>query len=412
MIFYDHTSTFYDDINTGVQRVVKQLGNNLMAEIPDGFAPVVFVRDTFHQCAVDSARPSGQLFRRFVRELDLAPVNAIRRLVRNNELVHRVKTRLWQVLVTPRGLGPLAEMKKGDWYLTADAIWHRPAILAQLQELRSAGVRTAVVHYDLIPVIYPQWCDRMLREKFAQYAEALASFDVVFCISEFVKEEFVQFCGRRGYRLPEAVVTVTLGYEIARNLPSDQEKVPWRTDRPFALCVGTLDPRKNHRTLLDAFDILWARSMDLSLVIVGKPGVRSEEILSRIRRHPLSDRQLFYLPNCGDDELEALYHRCAFTILPSIFEGFGLPLVESMGRGKPCVCSDIPVFRETAGRFGVYFNPGDPRSLVSQIETLYSDPDRLASLTRLIGSAYSPPSWKECAHMVLQTLGYKQTAPR
>ncbi len=404
MIFYDHTHTFFDHVRTGVQRVVKQLGYNLMAEIPSGFAPVILVGDTFFRCALDSAPRSRTLVRKFLGELDSVPVEALRRVVGHNEVFHGMKARLWKVLEGRRGAWPPAEMKRGDWYLTADAIWQRSEILSKVQKLRSAGIRTAVVHYDLIPLMYPEWVDRRLAGKFGLYAAALASFDVVFCISEFVRDEFVRFCRKHGHRVPDSVVTITLGHEIAGSSTPDGERNAPGTDRAFALCVGTLDRRKNQLTLLDAFDILWSRGVDLSLVIVGRPGAGSAEILSRIKKHPLLSSRLFYLPNCGDAELEVLYRRCAFTVLPSLLEGFGLPLVESMGRGKPCVCSDIPVFRETAGEWGVYFNPEDARSLASHIGNVYSDPERLESLVKRIRTEYSPPSWKDCARQVLEML--------
>jgi glycosyltransferase involved in cell wall biosynthesis len=96
----------------------------------------------------------------------------------------------------------------------------------------------------------------------------------------------------------------------------------------------------------------------------------------------------------------------------SLFEGFGLPVLESLARGKPCVSSDLPVFKATAGDFGVYVNPEAPQSIAAGIVGLYGDRQRLESLTALIHSRYRAPSWKECAQVVLDTIGARQCGRR
>jgi len=412
MIFYDQTGTVSSGLNTGIQRVVRQLGHALAEQAPDAVVPVILRRAEFLRMPLetDYAKLPTHPIRQLARRIGSGSFRTVRNWCNANRFLFELKAKLWEFLQFRGMPGTVIRPKANDWYLTADAIWNWPQILDKLGSLKDMGVRTAVVHHDLTPVTHPRWYDPALRRAFLVYAEVLVSFDIVFCISEIARQEFLKFCRQRGCGVLPTVVTVPMGYEITRHpalLNPTTRQVP---DDPFVLCVGTLEPRKNHGSLLDAFEILWEKSVDMSVVIVGRPGYASEVTLARIRRHPRFGRNLFYLPKCSDEELEQLYSRCAFTVLSSFFEGFGLPLVESLARGKPCICSNIQVFRDTAGKFGVYINPEDPRSIATQIEILYSDRKRLESLTTLIRSEYSPPSWKDCAQVILQTLGYTRAA--
>lgn len=412
MIFYDHTDTFRYDMGTGIQRVVKQLGYALAAEAPAHFRPIVFSRGAFRRCGLRGPGAGVariQTFRRLVRQIDCTPVNLLRKLASEYGVLRRLKAGFWEFLEDPKLLSPAVRLEQGDWYLTADSIWERSEFMAKLKALRAHRVSTAVVHYDLAPVTHSQWCHPNFTRAFVPYAEALPDFDIVFCISDFVREEFLSYCRRKGFTHP-AVITIPLGHEIDY-LTSDKLSEETRALRePFVLCVGSVDPRKNHRMLLTAFDIVWERGVKLSLVIVGRPGYASGEMLDRIRTHPRFGTSLFYLPNCSDGELTQLYQRCAFTIAVSLFEGFGLPLIESLARGKACVSSSIPVFRAIAGDFGVYVNPDDPKAIAEGICGLFEDQERLESLTLLIRTKYSPPSWKDCARVVLEALGPNQGA--
>jgi glycosyltransferase involved in cell wall biosynthesis len=197
-----------------------------------------------------------------------------------------------------------------------------------------------------------------------------------------------------------------LGYEFHQataKMGAGRAAIP---NKPFALCVGTLDQRKNQHALLDAFDALCDKRIDLNLVIVGSIGYQGERIRSRILNHHLYGDKLILLSDCPDAELERLYRECSFTVCSSLFEGYGLPVVESLARGKPCICSDLAVFHETADDFGVYFDPKDFHSIAERIQDVCLNADRLASLAQKIRANYRPPTWRQCAHVVLNTLGY------
>jgi glycosyltransferase involved in cell wall biosynthesis len=146
--------------------------------------------------------------------------------------------------------------------------------------------------------------------------------------------------------------------------------------RPTFLMVGTLEPRKGHLQVLDAMECLWARGMDINLVIVGREGWlhttddqrRSiPELMRRLRGHRELGKRLFWEAGIGEAALESIYAASTCLIAASEAEGFGLPLIEAAQHGLPVIARDIPVFREVAGEFAFYFEGEDGDTLAGAI---------------------------------------------
>ena len=135
------------------------------------------------------------------------------------------------------------------------------------------------------------------------------------------------------------------------------------------LMVGTLEPRKNHAYVLDAFEELWRCGENISLCIIGKVGWKCSDIIDRIYTHGQFGKSLFYFYDAVDEELAFCYENCEAVIFASVTEGFGLPLVEAMSFGRSVLVSDIPVFREIGENYPVYFPLFNIEILV---ETLYN----------------------------------------
>jgi len=134
------------------------------------------------------------------------------------------------------------------------------------------------------------------------------------------------------------------------------------------LMVATFDPRKNHHYLLDAFDILWKNRTDLRLCLIGRVGSLCEDVIQRIRCHPALNKQLFAFYDIQDSELQHCYQTCRGVVFPSIVEGFGLPIVESLWFGKRTFASNTPIHREVGKNDCVYFDLESPSSLATEIE--------------------------------------------
>jgi glycosyltransferase involved in cell wall biosynthesis len=134
------------------------------------------------------------------------------------------------------------------------------------------------------------------------------------------------------------------------------------------MMVGSIEPRKNHRFVLDAFDRFWQRGGEGSLLIIGRYGWKTDDVIERIAKHRQLGHQLHILRDASDSELDYAYRNASALVIASEIEGFGLPVVEAFQRGLPVLCSDIPVFREIADGRATFFDLSDPCRLSAALQ--------------------------------------------
>lgn len=171
--------------------------------------------------------------------------------------------------------------------------------------------------------------------------------------------------------------------------------------KSFVLFVGTLERRKNVRTLVEAFARV-VRTADLQLVMVGRPGFGFSEIEAAIKRQAMPGR--YILPGfVSDEELALLYAHADAFAYPSLYEGFGIPLVEAMSRGLPIVASRIPASEEVAADAAVYYDdPMDDKALAGKILEVLGSPalrSELASRGRARAENFR---WEKVAGMYIE----------
>jgi glycosyltransferase involved in cell wall biosynthesis len=263
--------------------------------------------------------------------------------------------------------GAPISVRAGDIFLGLDLCPDQvPANRAVFEDLRRHGVGLYFVVYDLLPLTLPAMFAPGAAPWFGRWLATVAALaDGLLCISRAVADELLAWLERAAVARPAPlwVGHFHLGADLAAELPADaapsaaERALLEQLDRrPAFLMVGTLEPRKMHAQALDAFELLWARGGEASLVVVGKPGWLTEHLQQRLRGHAELGRRLFWLPAAGDAALLQLYRRCAALLAASAGEGFGLPLVEAARHGLPILARDIPVFREVCGEHAVYFD--------------------------------------------------------
>jgi len=146
---------------------------------------------------------------------------------------------------------------------------------------------------------------------------------------------------------------------------------------PYLLVVGTVEPRKDHATLVAAFELVRARHPELSLVVAGASGWLAKDAASALRR-----RGVVLLGRVSDAELDMLYLHAEVVLSGSIYEGFGLAVLEALARGCPVVATAIPAHVELVGDAARLFAPGDVDALAGEIEELLRDPSARTDLRR------------------------------
>jgi glycosyltransferase involved in cell wall biosynthesis len=286
------------------------------------------------------------------------------------------------------------DVQEGDTLLLLDASWHDPAFFEQLASLKKRGVRIVATVYDLIPIRHSEFCMDALTSVFHGWFDRMSVLaDAFVCISKWVctevQDELRNRIGEEKMR-GKAYGWFHLGSELDRKtglrvLGTNIQRC-FGGDAPTFLVVGTIEPRKNHSLIIDAFEQHWAEGGESRLCIIGRAGWMCDDVVSRIRSHPENRRRLFWSNNADDDELEFAYQNADALVFASFVEGFGLPLVEGLHRGLPAIASNIPVFREVAGDFAEYFDPNNSADLRKIIEEF--------SVTRRLPSARPVTDWQ------------------
>jgi glycosyltransferase involved in cell wall biosynthesis len=207
----------------------------------------------------------------------------------------------------------------------------------------------------------------------------------------------------RFYLIPESKVTVVYPGRDERLRPVDPEPVRARYGLPpgYVLHVGTLQPRKNLARLMDAVAALRPRWPGLTLVLAGRPGWLSAPLLAQARANAAFVRLLDYVP---DADLPGLYAGAAVFAFPSLYEGFGFPVLEAMACGVPVVCANAASLPELAGDAALLVDPADTAALAAALDRLLADPAlRQALIAR--GLAHIQRfTWSAAAAQTLQVL--------
>jgi glycosyltransferase involved in cell wall biosynthesis len=272
---------------------------------------------------------------------------------------------------------------------------------------RFSSVLTVFTLHDLIFLFHPEthkplnrWFLTLMMPRFLRAADA------VIAVSECTKRDAIRF-----YGIPEEKITVIYEGVNPRFRPASPEAIAavrarYNLPEHFILYVGTIEPRKNLTALLEAFHHLLA-THDLRLVFVGKKGWLYEGFFRRLRELGLEDRVIFtgYVP---DEDLPAIYSAADLFVFPSLYEGFGLPVLEAMACGTPVVCSNTSCLPEVAGDAALLVDPADVRALAGAMERALTDEAlRVTLRARVMGKARGF-TWEQAAQktlMVYQALG-------
>jgi len=266
----------------------------------------------------------------------------------------------------------------GDIFLGLDLNHHLPIIHHySLHEMFHQGVDVYFVVYDLLPVQFPSFWEAQhgVTEAHRNWLSVVSEFSGAVCISESVADELRLWLKAQASQAKSSFVInhFHLGVDIdqiqAKN-DVDLENITTHSlsdPAPTFLMVGTLEPRKGHQQVLEAFEELWRKRQDVRLLIVGKEGWLVEDLVQKLRRHPEFNQRLFWLEGASDPQLELAYAQSTGLIAASYGEGFGLPLIESAHHQLPIIARDIPVFREVAGPYAFYFKAESPTELASAL---------------------------------------------
>jgi alpha-1,2-rhamnosyltransferase len=412
--------------NTGIQRVVRNYINQARSvSLSLGILcqPVIWKDGRWESIEALSPEPAlgtgaetlGMKLLRLSQRLALACPERVKNILFDYRLRRCLRSAILvvaNVLETARTNSAPYRLRfqPDDVLVLLDSSWHM-AIWPGVSDARRQGARVGIMLYDLVPVVMPQMCVPELVASFKNWVkQAVRHADFCVCISRTVAEESRRYLEDRSPEFRGRDVpfgSIRLGADLDLTIPEEEIRLAVRDvfDAPRRpktyLCVGTIEPRKNHWYLLDAFDSAWIRGAEAGLCIVGKKGWKCDHVLERIARHPQLGRRLFMFNDLSDGELKYCYGKARAVILPSLSEGFGLPVVEALSLGCRVWASDIPVLREVGGEYCLYFDLGSPQALAELI--MNDDRGELAGPIRSL-AGFSWPDWQESCRELLEKI--------
>ncbi|MBM3651222.1 MAG: glycosyltransferase family 4 protein [Alphaproteobacteria bacterium] len=295
-----------------------------------------------------------------------------------------------------------------------DLFWEKRGVDVLIALKARTGVRLVTMIHDLIVVERPDWCHPSAPRLFTGAIEKLAPHvDRWMTNSAFVTGRLTKYLEERGLSVGPTA-QLPMGWDSFDHL-AETEDAAGRAgdaavlqrlglgDRPFILFVGTVEPRKNLPTLLDALAALrrelGARVPDL--VIIGGRGWRSADVRARLRKDP----QIHWFRGTTDADLAVLYRRARFSVAPSFTEGWGLPVQESLAHGLPCIASSGGAQPEAAHGLAELFDPTDIVALKAAMARWITDEAALAEARARIARGLptaSLPTWNDAAKFLLE----------
>ncbi len=366
MLYVDVTSSCKSPMNTGVQRVVRELFRALDAFTP--VVPLIWDPGLRSYCTL-SRRERGFLERPFAagaasaaepgRRANPIPVwsKFARRIVhRRHRLDLPATTTAADTLFVPE--------------IFQD---NRVAWLAGLRH--ATPLRRVAVCHDAIAWRRPDLSPPAREAGFAPYLDALGTFDHVVAISRETRDDLHARWREIGLTAPPPVSVHPWPVNHA-GTPRRLTPLPTGPARPMVLCVGTFEPRKNHLVLLDAAARVWAHGVDFELTLIGRTTAHwGNRVLSAIETLQGAGRPVRWRRHVDDHTLRHAYEQCAFTVFPSLAEGFGLPILESLWHGRPCLCGTNGALGEVSEGGGCLpVDQTDPAALATALERLLTEP--------------------------------------
>jgi len=292
---------------------------------------------------------------------------------------------------------PLA-LKARDTLVCAGAGWTHNDIEAITAAKRKLGFCLVLFCHDIIPLMFPHFYKRADVEAQRRYCDlAFPAADLVVFGSRTVAADVRAYCDAQGIVLGASAVCPlgANGSTAAASAPLP----PGIEAGRYALLVSTIEPRKGHRLIYEAWVKLLAAGIPqrsrFKLVFAGRKGWMVDDLMRDLRRDPRIAGTLQVLPDAGDATVSALYRDAAFCLYPSRYEGYGLPVVEAFRHGKAVMASTGGAVPEVVGGFSPCLDPTDGEAWRRMLETWIEDPAARAVYETRIRTAFRHPDWDE-----------------
>jgi len=275
-----------------------------------------------------------------------------------------------------------------------DSIWNDYQILSKkiFPKLRNKKIKIICVVYDIIPILYPKYCDEKTIQTFPEYIRLISKYsEKILCISETVKYNLKEYLSKYQDNEQMKILSWNLGHDIKFLKEINENDISNNIKNIFKkktyLMVGTVEPRKGHNVVLDSFELISDLDLNINLCIIGKSGWKNNEIIQRLEKRK---NNIYYLGHVDENVLNYAYMHSRCLIQASFAEGYGLPIIEAAKNGVKLLISDLPVFKEVSQDKAVFFKTGSANDLAEKIHEIETEKLKLPNTSDL-----KVITWKE-----------------
>jgi glycosyltransferase involved in cell wall biosynthesis len=416
------TSANWDRPAVGIVRVEQALCTELSRVFGNRFRRCVWMDDTFVEWSEDKT---------FEKSIDDA-VDVLLPRVPTFDLARRMLAgRLAQFVVGGGqnvGLEPRAGLtasipveadrpikpRAGDILISVGLDWDQPYHTEFYRLSKYGGLKIITCCYDLIPILFPQYCVGDVASRFKSYFDLVNwSSSAVLCISKQTQNDLINLWDEAGAS-PRLTKVIPLGDNVPSGEGSISSQVRELRASPFILFVSTIERRKNHETLYKAYHLLCRAGLKdklPKLVFVGMPGWGVGDFLKDLELDPLIQGLVIQLNHVNDAELLELYKESLFCVYPSLYEGWGLPVGEALSLGKVVLSSDQGSLPEVGGDLVRYVPAWNPQAWADAILELTTHEKELERLAAKVSGSYRSRTWRDTAMAVAEVVDHLADAP-
>ena len=287
-----------------------------------------------------------------------------------------------------------------------------PDMVEALRRLQRVALpATVLLCYDIIPLIYPHLFPPRIANMFRECFDFLLSkVDLVIVTANCVEADVRRYCAQNKIALRATAVVWLGAKEQVPKIGKDQPVDALEAGK-FVLFVSTIEPRKGHQLLFSTWKRLLTvgipQATGFKLVFVGQKGWLVDHLVEEIQSHPSFGDTILWLSQVDDTLLHELYADCAFCVYPSIYEGFGLPVIEAFGHGKAVISSNGGALAEIAGGFSPCLDPLDEDSWYHHLSSWILDPTARQPYEQAIKNNFKPRSWDDVGDEFFSTIDRK-----
>lgn len=339
-------------------------------------------------------KPTG--IQRVIRELGLSLSNV---MPENITAVFDELGKCYTYCLESKTIGDMLSLDSGDMIFASGHDWDYLAHFSHLCKYSEKGINIAFLFYDIIPLKFPFTYKKEFVERFEYWLRsALGLAKMCFTISCSTRNDLLDYANKLNLNIPEINV-LRIGDNLPQSNHTITDMMARRIKEPYIFSVGTIEYRKNHIILLNTYRyMIGTLGVEVpKLYIAGRQGLYDANVRIQVEGDPVLSNKVEILSGLDDSDLVTLYKSAMFTVYPSIYEGWGLPVAESLNYGVPCITSRSSSMVEIAPELTPFADPLMTNEWVDKIGRWISHPEELLQAKINVKNNYKKTSWNDSA---------------